>query len=219
MVVAATLCALHVLADVPVPSFDRYQVILDRKPFGDLPPPPANTAPPGPPPVSFAQSLRLCTIIEEDDGGAMRVGFIDTRSNKSYLLAAGESEDGIEMVSASFADEEAVLRQGSETVAIKLQSGEVRAINPGDPNAAIQNSAPAAGSPPRPSYAERRRMRQVNSDVEPPVQPKYTGEELAKHLHDYQMEVIRQGLPPLPIPLTPEQDAQLVKEGLLPPAQ
>ena len=31
------------------------------------------------------------------------------------------------------------------------------------------------------------------------------------------MEVIRQGLPPLPIPLTPEQDSQLVKEGVLPP--
>jgi len=33
------------------------------------------------------------------------------------------------------------------------------------------------------------------------------------------MEVIRQGLPPLPIPLTPEMDAQLVSEGVLPPME
>lgn len=31
------------------------------------------------------------------------------------------------------------------------------------------------------------------------------------------MEVIRQGLPPLPVQLTPDRDAQLVAEGLLPP--
>ena len=47
----------------------------------------------------------------------------------------------------------------------------------------------------------------------------YTGEELEKHLNEYQMDVIRQGLPPLPIPLTPEMDQQLVNEGVLPPQQ
>ena len=47
--------------------------------------------------------------------------------------------------------------------------------------------------------------------------PIYTGEELERHLQDYQMEVIRQGLPPLPVQLTPDRDAQLVAEGLLPP--
>jgi hypothetical protein len=43
-----------------------------------------------------------------------------------------------------------------------------------------------------------------------------TGEALKKHLQDYNMEIIRKGLPPLPIPLTPEQDRQLVEEGILP---
>ena len=31
------------------------------------------------------------------------------------------------------------------------------------------------------------------------------------------MEVLRQGLPPLPVQLTPDRDAQMVAEGLLPP--
>ena len=30
------------------------------------------------------------------------------------------------------------------------------------------------------------------------------------------MEVLRKGMPPLPVPLTPEMDAQLVSEGVLP---
>ena len=33
------------------------------------------------------------------------------------------------------------------------------------------------------------------------------------------MEAIRQGLPPLPLELTPEQDDQLVAEGVLPPQE
>ena len=50
--------------------------------------------------------------------------------------------------------------------------------------------------------------------AQPPPEPKMTGPELEKHLQNYQLEVIRQGLPPLPIPLTPEMDAQLVAESI-----
>jgi hypothetical protein len=35
-------------------------------------------------------------------------------------------------------------------------------------------------------------------------------------LQSYQKELIKQGLPPLPIPLTAQTDAELVKEGVLP---
>ena len=67
------------------------------------------------------------------------------------------------------------------------------------------------------SYAERRRQRQLERQrpVEAP-KPIYSGEELERHLQNYQMEVIRQGLPPLPVQLSPERDAQLVEEGFLP---
>lgn len=41
-------------------------------------------------------------------------------------------------------------------------------------------------------------------------------EELKKHLEAQQMDAIRTGKPPLPIPLTPAMDAQLVREGVLP---
>jgi hypothetical protein len=41
--------------------------------------------------------------------------------------------------------------------------------------------------------------------------------EIQAHLQNYQKELIRQGLPPLPIPLTPKTDAELVQEGTLAP--
>ena len=44
-------------------------------------------------------------------------------------------------------------------------------------------------------------------------------EEVRENLREYQMAVIRAGMPPLPIPLTAEMDDTLVKEGILPPAE
>ena len=59
--------------------------------------------------------------------------------------------------------------------------------------------------------------RQQQQQPEPPPQPTLTGDALQKHLENVQMDAIRNGLPPLPMPLTPAMDAQLVKEGVLPP--
>jgi hypothetical protein len=42
-------------------------------------------------------------------------------------------------------------------------------------------------------------------------------EELQRQMQEYQMDMIRQGLPPLAIPLTPESEQQLIKEGYLSP--
>lgn len=195
------------------PSFDRYQVILNRKPFGNPPPEAAMTKPPLPAPDSFAKSLRLSMIVETDDGD-VRIGFVDNRTSRSYSLIPGEAQDGIELISASFEDEEAIIKNGEEMALLKLASGTFEEIAPQDQTARIE----AARN--RPSYQERRRQRMEQQKQEEKVpEPKFTGEELTKHLYEYQMEIIRQGLPPLPIPLSQEQDDQLVREGYLPPAQ
>ncbi len=216
--IASGLCACfaaHSAAAAPAPfPFERYQVILDRKPFGALPAPEVPVVP-TPQAESFAKSLRLSTIIEMDDG-SIKVGFVDTRTGRSYMMAAGESQDGIEVMTANWKDEEAVLRQGEDMALIKLGTGETRALAPGQ--APQSGATPAAQQGARPTWEERRRARAaVQPPPEPPPQPKYTGEELTRHLQDYQLEVIRQGLPPLPLPLTPEMDAKLVSEGILPP--
>lgn len=198
------------LADTP--DFSKYQPILDRKPFGAAPPPDV-VEPVFTPENSFAKSLRMCALLEDDNG--IRIGLIDQSNNKNFFLSVGQTEESIELVSANYEDEEAVLRKGAEMAVIKLQSGEIQPLSPAEQQARL--NAPPAGR--RPSYAERRLMRQQQRAAEPPPKPMYTGAELEKHLNEYQMEVIRQGLPPLPIPLTDEMDQQLVNEGILPPVQ
>ncbi len=193
------------------PDFARYQVILDRKPFGTAPPPEDMSNKPIPLSESFAKNLRMSALLEVE-GGGVRIGLIDTQSGKNFFLGIGESEEGIELISASYKDEEAVIRKGAEMAVLKLQSGEFQPLNPAQQQARLN-----APQPPPGTYAERRAARMQQRQPEPPAEPVYKGAELEKHLRDYQMEVIRQGLPPLPIPLTPEMDKQLVDEGVLPP--
>lgn len=64
---------------------------------------------------------------------------------------------------------------------------------------------------------EQRNPRRTNTQ-----QPRLSGDELKKRLQDYNMKVLRakgELGPPLPIHLTPEQDKQLVEEGILPPRE
>ena len=71
------------------------------------------------------------------------------------------------------------------------------------------------------TYAERLQQRREarrhpQQTAKPPL---ITGEQLEKQLQQYQMDLIRQGKPPMPIPLTPEMDKKLVEEGVLPPVE
>ena len=57
---AGLLAAAAAGAATPDEGFERYRVILERKPFGDLPPPPGSgQAAPTPQQPTFAQSFGL----------------------------------------------------------------------------------------------------------------------------------------------------------------
>ena len=160
----------------------------------------------------MARVLRLCALTEDDDGN-IQVGLINTQTKNSFFLTVGDIEDGIELISAEYAEEKAVLKKGDEVAVISFESGEITPLTQEEAKTQIQKS--------RTGYAERRKRREEarRKRVEEAKQrePQLTGAELQQHLQDYQMEVIRQGLPPLPIPLTDEMDQQLVNEGILPP--
>jgi hypothetical protein len=229
-----TVCILGVLCAASARGaydFTRYRVILDRQPFGQ--PPPANTAPAQPanvPPArSFIQELkvRMCAITEHPDFG-IRVGLAAQASpgsaeQRSYYMRIGETQGGITLVDADVEEEAALLKHGSEEVWLSMREGAVNlnaASGPAAGAAADQADAAAAG---RMSYAERLRQRREmrRQHQEEKKQPQLTGEDLERHLKEYQMELIRAGGalgPPLPIPLTKEMDDQLVAEGILPPA-
>lgn len=214
---AAAEAAVDLARPEAMPSFDHYQIILDRKPFGEttVAPPPTNAAPVTAT-APFAMTLAMTSICEMEPGN-VRVGLFDTKIKRSYLLSVGaEPEDGIQLVSADVTKEEAVLRRGTEMSIMKLAT---------PTNTVPTAMAPAGGSAGRPSFDFLRRQRENQPQTQPqtpppappaPPEPKLKGEELEKHLRQYNLEAIRQGLPPLPIQLSAEEDKQLVTEGVLP---
>jgi len=187
-------------------GFARYQIIIDKHPFGEEPPELETVQ------ISldksFARHLRL-SMLFEGPGGDVRAGIIDTKEKKNYILSVGEIEGGLELIEADLSTSEAMLRRGSEVALFKLES---------DTPEPLSKSQQAAR---RSSYAGRRsdRLAAANKNTKPkePEAPRLTGEALRAHLESVQMNAIRDGLPPLPLPLTPEMDAQLVSEGVLDP--
>ena len=114
-------CGLPYLAAAAPEGFDRYKVILDRKPFGEPPiaPEPAPTPAPQAPP--WADSYRLVSVTKVE-GDEVRVGLLDTKSNKAVVLKVGEQDNGIELLSADVGEESAELRKGGEVVTMNLKS-------------------------------------------------------------------------------------------------
>ncbi len=213
-------------------DFARYQGILDRKPFGEPPPDPSQMTNAMAAADLFTKTLKMVAIKQEQNG-RIRVGFVNQAAGKkSYYLMLGEtSSDGIELVDADFELESALLKKDSQSGWIYMNSS---------PQQSVAVSAGAAPSPFSSSsmakavqqkrvslYSELLRKRREGAGAptgDAPAAPripdgKMSGEQLEKHLKEYQLEAIRKGLKPLPIPLTKEMDDQLVAEGVLPPLQ
>ena len=189
-------------------GFKRYQIILDKRPFGEEPP--VADAARVSPNQSFARHLRLSMLFEGPDGD-VRVGIIDSSKKKNYILSIGQVEDSLELIEADLAASEAMVRKGNEVALFKMKS------------AAPETLSRSQQTARRSSYADRRKSRLAASQkkaaakpAEPP-EPRLTGAALQKHLENVQMDAIRKGLPPLPMALTPEMDSQLVAEGVLDP--
>lgn len=217
-------------------SLPRYQVILDRQPFGAIPvarPKDESVTPQIPvAPPPFIKILRMCAITETSSFG-LRVGIVDIKAKppKSYFFRIGDVQDGIELVDADFIKEGALLKKDGLAYWI-FMDGSMGPSEGGGRTPAVTRTAAAGPLSPNPagtassrnSYAtrlakrreileERRRKSMEREEIGP--------EALKAQLREYQMELIRAGGklgPPLPIPLTKEMDDKLVAEGVLPPA-
>ena len=249
--VPAVTLALLAAASVAVAATDtssRYDIILKRQPFWNPPPPPQRrtVVRSTKPPVqakSFVDTMgiRMCGITKRDDkiqvGFVARTGRGRNRTQKSYYLHVGETEGDFQVVSADFEAETAVLRNGTETATISMSEATSAASSGpavASPAARVPTASrtrTAARSVPRPtSYRDilkkrqeerARRLKEEQARAKE-REKKLKGEELQKHLQEYNLKLIRakgELGPPLPIPLTPEQDAELVKEGVLPPRE
>lgn len=73
----------------------------------------------------LVDNLRLTSIVES--GGRCRMGF-ETRDGDSFQLSLGRPQRGIELLSADFDREEAVLARSNETALVKLKSRAITAL-------------------------------------------------------------------------------------------
>ncbi len=198
---------------------ERYTVILDRSPFGSDP----LTAPVSTPDTSAEQqkaaaalekTCRLSFLLETKSG-EIRAGFQNLKAKKgepaSRIIRVGESFKGMKLKSVDLVNSEAHLELNGKPITFRLSEA------PKQPKAVVRRvptssrrfgggfktpTPPAPTPPPAPTLS--------------PEEQKIRREEIRRNLQDYQMEVIRKGMPPLPVPLTPEMDDQLVAEGFLP---
>jgi len=224
-------------ADIDYGDPRRYDVIVSKKPFGVAPqakPAPEAAAPAPGSAQDPMKAVRVVGLTYKEPFG-LRIGLVDSGVNpaKNYLLSVGESTDeGILVVDADI-ELEAVLLSAKMPDGKALErwfylSGSGGGAG-GGPVPSVAVPGPQGGAPlpanASESYLERLKKRReaIRARSQEQQQPKLQGEALEKHLQEYNMELIRKAAkgesagPPLPIQLTPEQDKQLVEEGVLPP--
>ncbi|MDD5483900.1 MAG: hypothetical protein PHP98_09685 [Kiritimatiellae bacterium] len=140
-------------AAVAVRDFSGYQVILDKKPFGEVAPS-ENAQPQAALGDVVARDLEMKSIV--DDGYGIRIGLFDKKTNKNFSLGVGESREGLQLVSVDYDNEEAVIKKDSETAVLKLRPSKDSAPD------AVPASAPGLMSavpfqPPGQAASPRRR--------------------------------------------------------------
>ena len=215
----------------PNVGFKRYEVIIQKMPFGPGPIPPKPPAPQKVEPVvpvdpGWAKAYRLSMINTRKDG-TVRVGMVRTADNMGFTLEVGDKreEDGIELVSVDPAQFAVVLRRGTDARTLKMDFSQPMASAPAPSKAAPGSLVAQRASSSTASFEQRRNELQKrleerkHASQQASSKKRYKGAELEQHLKNYQMDLIRRGgnAPLLPIPVTSDMKKQLVKEGLLNP--
>ncbi|MDF7800544.1 hypothetical protein P4C99_13795 [Pontiellaceae bacterium B1224] len=200
---------------------ERYELILERSPFGEDPllaqeerENAKEAAEAAAAAKKMEKEMRLC-YLNETQTGEVRAAFQNLRARpgdpQSIMLTVGESFNGMKLSEVDLATSSATLMLNGKRVTFEL----TQSTTP-------EPVAKAAAQPAR-KFGGGFRAKPPEQPAKPP-EPTLTPEEIAKaraetteRLRQYQMEVIRNGMPPLPVPLTQEMDDQLVAEGVLPP--
>jgi len=96
------------------PSWDRYQIILDKNPFGKLGPADPLETP------DWAKDIRVSYIAR--NGSDLSAGWVSSKTN-SFSLKLGEtSEEGITLESINYEDESVKLSKAGKYVTLNVQA-------------------------------------------------------------------------------------------------
>jgi len=110
-------------APSPAPPFDRYGIILDRKPFGEETLPVAALEKPVlPPGQSFTAKFKM-TAVTRTSAGLIQVGLVDLKSNCGYLMGIGDSIEGVTVIEADYTTERARLQRDPEDYWVSMSGG------------------------------------------------------------------------------------------------
>ena len=218
-------CMISLVSSVQsetVYNSSRYDMIIERQPFGQemvIEEPTVTPEHEMALATAAAQAaekeLRLCFIFETNQG-EIRAGFQNKTAKpgdpKSVMLGVGDSFRGMKLLAVNLEESSATLDRDGVRVNFSLAKA---------PTPVTKNTM--AATPRR--FGSGFRSPEKPSEPKPAPEPQLSPEqqaqrraEIQENLRQYQMEVIRTGMPPLPIPLTKEMDDQLVSEGILPPA-
>lgn len=100
-------------------DMSRYEIIIERAPFGKEPLG-DELAAPARPAGEFAKQYRLC-MLYEDAQGCLKAGIVSKVDNKNFSLQVGESEKGLSLVDVRLEEGVAVLQMGSDTAELLLE--------------------------------------------------------------------------------------------------
>ncbi len=116
------LLFLLLLASGPVfagHDWDRYEIIMERSPFGKEPLT-EESADQAKPSGEFAKQYRLC-MLYEDAHGQLKAGIVSKVNNKNFFLQVGESSKEFSLVEVRLEEGIAILQQGDETAQLLLE--------------------------------------------------------------------------------------------------
>lgn len=203
---------------------ERYDLIVERSPFGSDPLAGADPedAAAAATLKTLEKELRLCFLLKSQTG-EVRAGFQNIKAKpgepKSVMLMEGESYRAMKLLEIDIDNSSATLQYQGKELTFELSK------SPAAAQTVAKKAQPT--TPPQRRFGSGFRRNTPPAQPEPqpqPEEPQLSSEEQAQkqeevreNLRQYQMEVIRAGMPPLPIPLTKEMDDQLVSEGVLPP--
>src|SRR5450756_1060262 len=101
---------------VTTTDFSRYQVVVDRKPFGEVAPIAVAGTTDVAAAESFIKDYEMKGII--DDGEKLQVSVLNKKTNKYMYLDIGQEIYGMQLISVNYDKEEAVLKIGAETTVL-----------------------------------------------------------------------------------------------------
>ena len=203
-------------------ELDKYQIIIDRQPFGReliSPEPSVSSIKSEAEAIAAAKSaekeLRLCFIFETTKG-LIRAGFqnkiVKAGEPKSIMLGVGDTFKGMKLVDVNIQESTATLDRNGVMIMFSLNKSAKNTLGNSKTTSARKFNSGFRSS--NTNDKEIKKEVNVKLTVQQQEQRK---QEIQESLRQYQMDVIRAGLPPLPVPLTKQMDDQLVAEGVLPP--